>query len=103
MKTSLHWAGSFAPKRDGQPPWFAQLKNAWQNLLVHLDATSEPRVWSTPDGLGGLVWNAYDPISGQSVYQLSEADMRVWLEELHYHDQDVADAKRQQLKFQSLT
>jgi hypothetical protein len=70
----------------------------WQSLLAHLDMSEEPRVWPRLDQAGNPAWNAYDPVTGQSVHLLSEAELRTWLEELHYHEQRFAEARQADLK-----
>lgn len=56
----------------------------WQNLLAHLEATTEPRVWKASDASGQTLWNAYDPITQMAIDHASADELRTWLEELHY-------------------
>ncbi|MFH7242773.1 MAG: hypothetical protein ACHWZW_07965 [Spirulina sp.] len=74
------------------------LRRVWQSLMAHLDVSDEPRVWPSSSGNGEPAWNAYDPITGQSVYLVSEAELRTWLEDLHYQDQRIAKARQADLK-----
>ena len=67
------------------PGLAAKLSAFWQNILTHLDATTEPRVWKTSDASGQTLWNAYDPITQMAIDHASADELRVWLEELHYH------------------
>ena len=48
----------------------------WQSLLAHLEMSEEPRVWRGLDQAGNPAWNAYDPVTGQSVRLVSEAELR---------------------------
>lgn len=74
------------------------LRRIWQNLIAHCDVSDEPRVWPSRNRDGVPAWNAYDPVTGQSVHLVSEAELRVWLEELHYQDQRIAAARQADLK-----
>lgn len=74
------------------------LRRAWQGLMARLDVSDEPRVWPGQSWNGEPAWNAYDPITGQSAYLVSEAELRVWLEELHYQDQRIAKTRQENLK-----
>lgn len=62
----------------------AKLKSIWQTATAYLEASSEPRVWSSQDQAGRIAWSAYDPTTKQSIHQITEQEMRVWLEERHY-------------------
>lgn len=64
----------------------AQLGAFWQNLLAHLEATTEPRVWQASDASGQALWNAYDPITQMAIDHASADELRTWLEELHYRN-----------------
>lgn len=75
-----------------------RLCRIWQGVLAHLNVSDEPRVWASQNQTGVPAWNAYDPITGQSVHLVSEAELRTWLEELHYQDQRIAEARQADLK-----
>jgi iron-sulfur cluster repair protein YtfE (RIC family) len=62
----------------------SKLNAFWQNLLAHLDSTTEPRVWEAVDASGKTLWNAYDPISQMAIDHASADELSTWLEELHY-------------------
>ncbi|NJL48069.1 MAG: hypothetical protein HC929_12015 [Leptolyngbyaceae cyanobacterium SM2_5_2] len=75
---------------------FSQL---WQGLQSRLDVSDEPKVWpSQHRTIAPPTWNGYDPVTGQSIYEVSEVELRTWLEELHYRDQQVAYERQQQLR-----
>lgn len=74
------------------------LHRVWQNLLAQFNTSDEPRVWPSQNRDGVPAWNAYDPVTGQSVNLVSEAELRVWLEDLHYQDQRIAAARQADLK-----
>lgn len=91
---SLGQGLSASPETD----WAQRLHRVWQSVLAHFNASDEPRVWPNHDPAGTPAWNAYDPITGQSVHLVSEAELRTWLEELHYQDQRLAEARQADLK-----
>lgn len=47
--------------------------------------TAEPQIQAVLDKDGRQRFNAYDPFTGQRVWELSEYHLRVWLEERHHH------------------
>ena len=61
--------------------WLERVAQAFRRQLM-VDA--EPRVWYTCDAEGHLWWHAYEPMTRRSLYDASEAEMRVWLEQRHY-------------------
>lgn len=78
---------SYWPISNGNPTGLvAQLGTFWQNLLAHLEATTEPRVWKVSDASGQTLWNAYDPITQMAIDHASADELRTWLEELHYRN-----------------
>jgi hypothetical protein len=98
---TAYWPGSpFGHgSSESSPSALAQtLHRAWHGLLALLNVSDEPRVWPSREGNEEPAWNAYDPITGQSVHLVSEAELRIWLEELHYHDQQFAERQRADLK-----
>ncbi|MFQ4137644.1 hypothetical protein PGN35_015105 [Nodosilinea sp. PGN35] len=58
----------------------------WQNLLAHLETTTEPRVWKVSESPEQTLWNAYDPITRIAIEHASADELRTWLEELHYRN-----------------
>lgn len=81
---SLEQIPSKAPQKKNVRSFRSEVTEIWQAIVAHLEATSEPRVWQTQDQSGREEWNAYDPASHQTLRQVSEQDLRVWLEERHY-------------------
>lgn len=59
------------------------LISVWQFLSRALVKETELQVWCTYDNRGRLWWSAYDPNTGRLIKQISEAQMRVWLEQRH--------------------
>lgn len=51
---------------------------------MNLSNSTELRVWHTQDRLGNIWWSAYDPTTKQSIYEVSEAQMRTWIEKRHH-------------------
>lgn len=62
----------------------AFLSRAWQKIVNLLSASAnEPQVWQRVDCYGNTYWEAYDPISRKSFCSGSEADIRIWIEQLY--------------------
>lgn len=75
---------SIENKTEDKTPIFNNLKAKIGSLLnaiaAPMVAGKEPKIWLSFDQLGNSYWNAYDPQSNQYARNLSEAEMRVWLE-----------------------
>ncbi len=59
------------------------LENAWNHAITFLAGGSEIRVWMKINA-SGEVWYVYDPTTNRTHCFLSEAEVRVWLEETFY-------------------
>lgn len=46
---------------------------------------AEPEIRQTQDQAGQTWWRVYDPLTGQTAYLESEAEVHIWLEERLYH------------------
>lgn len=66
--------------RRSQLTFSLKLKQIWQFLVTTLKVKSELRVWPTCDRKGNIWWSAYEPTSGRSIHQISEAEMLTWIE-----------------------
>lgn len=87
--TTAYWPVPLFGQRDPSPsasPLKASLNRLWHGLMASLDTSDEPRVWPGQPTTGQSTWNAYDPVTGKSVHLVSEAELRVWLENLHYDE-----------------
>ena len=62
---------------------WSRLENIWKFLLRYLTESPQLRVWYTCDQEGKIWWSAYDPKTKSSIYQISEEQMRIWIEQLH--------------------
>lgn len=51
----------------------------------HQPTQAEPEVRQTLDQTGQTWWTVYDPLTGQTAYLESEAEVQIWLEERLYH------------------
>ena len=71
---------SQASDHKGQSNLKHWLKNLFKTLLYQMEGSAGPQVWSTRDEAGRTLWNAYDGVSGRTIHQASETEMRVWLE-----------------------
>jgi hypothetical protein len=59
----------------------------WQGLQTVMRAiagSDEPQIRQLRDRNGQSVWRSYDPITGQTAYLNSEAEVRSWLEQRYY-------------------
>ncbi len=73
----------FALKSEAErskPTLQMRLENIWY-LIKSLTALPELRVWHTYDNEGNSWWSAHDPKTGRSIRQISEEQMRVWIEQ----------------------
>lgn len=61
------------------------LEKTWKALRQALFTASELQVWSQHDASGNITWHAFDPITGQAVHNLTEAEMRIWIEQQYYY------------------
>jgi hypothetical protein len=109
MKLSRTWqnyqnGGSVSNQspKGKRPQMGEKLNSLWQAMLAHLKVSSEPQVWQSRNATGETVWNAYNPTTGQSIDQVSEQEVRVWLEERHYQYSRTANENLRQLKMQQL-
>lgn len=82
---------------SGAPRW-AVLRRLGQELVARLAVSDEPRVWPGRTPTGQSVWNAYDPITGRSINLVSEAELRTWLEDLHYNEGRYARERYEQFR-----
>lgn len=48
--------------------------------MISTPETTETRVWKEYDREGNVCWSAYNPVTRQSVYGISETEMRIWIE-----------------------
>ena len=67
-----------------RPSLRAKLKHIWESFVTLMSKESEPRVWCTCDRVGNTWWSAYDPVTGQATNEVSEAEIRSWIER-RYH------------------
>ncbi len=73
----------FQPKAARSAAHSARItpKKRLQTLLSKLYSSTDPHVWSTRNAAGETVWSAEDLTSRKTIYNISEVEMRVWLEE----------------------
>ena len=98
MKLALRWFGQLQVE---QPQWeatpqtdqaavdvkqglVAVLEQAAQGFVRRLLADAEPQVWQTTDANGNQWWSAHDPATGRSLYNVSEREMRAWIEQRYF-------------------
>lgn len=65
----------------------------WLQWLVNaLTPTTEPKISCRLASTGESVFDAYDPVTERRMRGLSEAELRVWLEQRHHPKPDVRPA-----------
>ena len=75
---------SFNATHAAKEALLAWLERLAQSFVQRLMADAAPRVWHTCDAEGNLWWHAHDPVIGRSLYDASEAELRIWIEQRHY-------------------
>ena len=63
-----------------------KFSNFWHETMARLMGSGEPQVWQSVNAAGQIAWNAYDASSEEAIYGVSEAEVRSWLENLHYQN-----------------
>lgn len=58
-----------------------KIESLLNTISAPILAGKEPKLWLSFDRQGNCYWNAYDPQSNRYARNLSEAEMRIWLEE----------------------
>ena len=61
----------------------ARIQRIWQ-FMTTTSRDSEPRVWCNYDSMGNICWSALDPVTGRTIKQVSESEIRVWIERRHH-------------------
>lgn len=98
QSSPLYWVetawrlGPTADLGENNAPSFGQaIRQGWSRLKGMLSASSEPRIWQSTNGHGAIategnqtLWNAYDPVTGRSIQNVSEAEIQAWLEARYY-------------------
>ena len=59
-------------------------KSFWDAVLKWATGSSEPMIENYQDSHGNTVYRVYDPHTQQQVEHLSEAEVRIWLEQRYY-------------------
>jgi hypothetical protein len=73
------------PSRSGVWQTLWRLLNHPIKFEPYLVTYPEPEVRQTLDRAGQPWWTVYDPLTGQTAYLESEAEVQIWLEERLYH------------------
>lgn len=95
MKSSMNWK-EYQRLELITPPRKTlkqKIQEFWQAVVADVNGSNEPRLWQSIDSSGQTSWNGYDPLSGQSVRNLSESDVLTWLEQRHYSHTDFDQPK----------
>lgn len=91
-ETELHRDGTSAARLGHERPWFRtmlatltlQITGFWTEILNELGQVREPHIWQTMDRHGQSCWCVYDPNTGDRVEQLTEQEVRIWLEKRRF-------------------
>lgn len=81
--TTAAYGGSInseLPQQDAstaKTPWLGKVQQGFVKLCW---ANQEIKVWSQCDRSGNVWWSAYNPMTDELLHQVSEDDMRRWLE-----------------------
>ncbi|MEM8502979.1 MAG: hypothetical protein AAF716_07480 [Cyanobacteria bacterium P01_D01_bin.1] len=71
---------SASPQRSWQKGLSHRINNLLRMLLSQMSGGNGPFVWQTHNADGQAVWNAEDRVSGKSIHNVTESELRVWLE-----------------------
>lgn len=88
MKPTLRWSEYqqlelIPPSVRQYPSWHHYLQQLFQQAITRL--FPDPiEIWLTPSE-SGICWNAIDHQTGRSILQVSENELRVWIEKRHLH------------------
>lgn len=66
--------------RSGKLNFWTKLKKLGHFLREYLKDSSQLRVWYSCDRQGKIWWSAYDPNTRQFINQVSEEQIRIWIE-----------------------
>jgi nitrite reductase/ring-hydroxylating ferredoxin subunit len=69
---------------NSQPHLRSRLAQLWQEARSRLIRSTELQVWQSQDANCEAHWSAYDPETGATVQDLTESEMRIWIERRHY-------------------
>ncbi len=58
----------------------AALRPVVKSMVTALTDSSNLRVWASKDAAGQTVWNANDRITGRTIRDVSDSELRIWLE-----------------------
>lgn len=86
MKPALRWSEYqqlelIPPSVRRYPTWRDLLQQLFQRSIACLHA-SPIEVWRSHDE-AGVWWNAIDRVTGRSILQVSENELRIWIEQRH--------------------
>jgi hypothetical protein len=83
MSAAEYWEleGSVREQNKEQQSLISRI---FQAIVAKLSASNEPRIRLRYSPAGRESWHVYDPTTGKANVFMSEADVRVWLEERYY-------------------
>ena len=63
------------------------LRRLGDRLVEYFNSQSEIKIWQRQDRFGNDYWEVYDPNTNRSASFGSEAEVRIWIEELFHQQQ----------------
>ena len=85
LNNHAYWPVNFARVSQSIQQSLSLGQQALSRFLSSLTMTSSSvRIWKHVDSAGRETWSAYDRDFDRTANRLSEAEMRVWIEERYY-------------------
>lgn len=56
------------------------LRRVWQEWVIEIRTSRDPRIWQTIDQVGSTWWHAYNPATGRSATRESETEILEWID-----------------------
>lgn len=81
LHTSLTVLPSYQDKGLSQGHNIIQSLTSIMAIFVNAFASpTEPKIWQKKDAEGNIIWQTYDPVTGDQARFDTEQEVRIWLE-----------------------
>ncbi|MBW4661189.1 MAG: hypothetical protein KME15_21135 [Drouetiella hepatica Uher 2000/2452] len=85
MKPAISWLEYqqlelILPAKPVKVSWCDRLLHLWREWMCHLTQPTDIQISSVCDASGKVWWSGYDPQTQRSLHQVSENEIRVWIE-----------------------
>ncbi|MCU0533438.1 MAG: hypothetical protein MUD14_06040 [Hydrococcus sp. Prado102] len=67
--------------KRNKPSFWSRIEQLWELMFESSIGLRELQVSSERDRWGNTLWSAYDPLTGRSISQITEEQMRIWIEQ----------------------